>query len=153
MYSYTLFYKHIQVFVNEDKYSLNIDKRMLQEESTEGTLRISYFKNNKFFINVSILTSIFIHSVQFSSVAQSRPTLCNPMNRSTPGLPVYYQLPESTQTHVHWVGNAIQPSHPLLSTSPPALNFSQHQGLFKLVSSSHQMAEVLEFQLQHQSFQ
>ena len=66
MYSYKLFYKHIQVFVNEDKYSLNIDKRMLQEESTEGTLGISYFKNNKFFINVSILTSIFIHSVQFS---------------------------------------------------------------------------------------
>ena len=70
-------------------------------------------------------------SVQFSSVAQSCPTLCNPMNRSTPGLPVHHQLPESTQTHVHRVSDAIQPSHPLLSPSPPALNLSQHQGLFK----------------------
>ena len=67
---------------------------------------------------------------QFSSVAQSCPTTCNPMNRSTPGLPVHHQLPESTQTHVHWVGDAIQPSHPLSSPSPPALNLSQHQGLF-----------------------
>ena len=69
--------------------------------------------------------------VQFSSVAQSCPTLCNPMNRSTPGLPVHHQLPEFTQTHVHRVGDAIQPSHPLLSPSPPALNPSQHQGLFQ----------------------
>ena len=70
-------------------------------------------------------------SVQFSSVAQSCPTLCNPMNRSTPGLPVHHQLPEFTQTHVHRVGDAIQPSHPLSSPSPPALNPSQHQGLFQ----------------------
>ena len=90
---------------------------------------------------------------QFSSVAQSCPTLCNPMNRSTPGLPVLHQLPEFTDTHVHWVGDAIQPSHPLSSPSPPALNLSQHQGLFKWVSSSHQVAKVLEFQLQYQSFQ
>ena len=69
------------------------------------------------------------------------------------GLPVHHQLPELTQTHVHWVGNAIQPSHPLLSPSPPAFNLSQHQGLFKWVSSSHQVAIVSEFQLQHQSFQ
>ena len=76
------------------------------------------------------------------------------MNRSTPGLPVHHQLPESTQTHVHYsVSDAIQPSHPLLSPSPPALNFYQHQGLFQWVSSSHQVAKVLEFQLQHQSFQ
>ena len=73
----------------------------------------------------------------FSSVAQSCPTLCNPMNRSTPGLPVHHQLLEFTHTHVHWVGDAIQPSHPLLSPSPPALNLSQHQGLFQWVSSSH----------------
>ena len=73
---------------------------------------------------------------QFSSVAQSCPTLCNPMNRSTPGLPVHHQLLESTQTHVHWVSDAIQPSHPLLSSSLPALNLSQHQGLFQWVSSS-----------------
>ena len=88
-----------------------------------------------------------IESVQFSSVAQSCLTLCNPMNRSTPGLPVHHQLPEFTQTHVHWVGDAIQPSHPLSSPSPPALNLSQHQGFFKWVSSSHHVAKVLEFQL------
>ena len=93
--------------------------------------------------------------VQFSSVQapQLCPTLCDPMNCSTPGLPVHHQLPESTQTHVHWVGDAIQPSHLLSSPSPPALNLSQHQGLFKRVSSSPQVAKVLEFQLQHQSFQ
>ena len=75
------------------------------------------------------------------------------MNRSTPGLPVHHQLPEFTQTHVHQVGDAIQPSHPLSSPSPPAPNPSQHQGLFQRVNSSHEEAKVLEFQLQHQSFQ
>ena len=70
-----------------------------------------------------------------------------------PSLSVHHQLPESTQTHVHWVGDATQPSHLLLSPSPPALNLSQHQGLFKWVSSSHLVAKVLEFQLQHQSFE
>ena len=70
-------------------------------------------------------------SVQFSSVAQSCPTLCNPMNRSTPGLSVHQQLPEFTQTHIHRVSDAIQPSHPLWSPSPPALNPSQHQSLFQ----------------------
>ena len=73
---------------------------------------------------------------QFSSVAQSCPTLCNPMNSSMPGLTVHHQHPESTQTHVHWVGDTIQPSHPLSSPSPPALNLFQHQGLFQWVSSS-----------------
>ena len=92
-------------------------------------------------------------SVQFSSVAQSCLTHCDPMNRSTPSLPVHHQLPESTQTRVHWVGDAIQPSHPLSSPSLPALNLSQHQGLFKWVSSSHEVVKVLEFQLQHESFQ
>ena len=91
--------------------------------------------------------------VQFSSVAHSCLTLCDLMNHSTPGLPIHHQLPESTQTHVHWVSDAIQPSHPLLSPSPPALNLFQHQDLFKWVSSSHQVAKVLEFQLQHQAFQ
>ena len=75
------------------------------------------------------------------------------MNRSTPGLPVHHQLPEFTQIHVHWVGDDIQPSHPLLSPSPPAPNPSQHQGLFQWVNSSHEVAKVLEFQLQHHSFQ
>ena len=88
---------------------------------------------------------------QFSSIAQSCPTLCYPLDCSTPGF--HLQLPEFTQTHVHWVGDAIQPSHSLLSPSPPAFNLSQHQGLFKWVCSSHQVAKVLEFQLQHQSFQ
>ena len=92
-------------------------------------------------------------SVQFSSITQSCPNLCNLMNHSTPGLPVHHQLPEFTQTHVHWVGDAIQPSHPLPSPSPPALNLSQHQGLLKWVSSLHQVAKGLEFQLQRQSFQ
>ena len=78
-------------------------------------------------------------SAQFSSVAQSCPTLCDPMNCSTPGLPVHHHFPESTQTHVHWVGDATQPSHPLSSPSPPALNLSQLQGLFKCVNSSHQV--------------
>ena len=87
-----------------------------------------------------------------SSVAQSCTTLSDPMNHSTPGLPVHHQLPESTQTHVHWGGDAIQPSHPLSSPSPPALNLSQHQGLFKWVISLHQVAKVLDFQLQHRSF-
>ena len=93
------------------------------------------------------------HSVQFSSVAQSCPTLCDPMNRSTPGLPVHHQLPEFNQTHAHRVGDATQPCHPLSFPSPPAPNPSQHQGLFQWVNSSHEVAKVLEFQLQHQSFQ
>ena len=91
--------------------------------------------------------------ISLHSVAQLCPTLCDPMDCSTPGLPVHHQLPEFTQTHVHWVSDVIQPSHPLSSPSPPAFNLSQHQGLFKSVSSLHQVAKVLEFQLQHQSFQ
>ena len=94
-----------------------------------------------------ITDSMDINSVQFSSVAQSCPTLCDPMNRSMPGLPVHHQLPEFTQTHVHRIGDAIQPSHPLSSPSPPAPNPSQHQGLFHWVNSSHEVAKVLEFQL------
>ena len=89
----------------------------------------------------------------FRSVTQSCPTLCNPMDCSTPGHTVHHQLPELAQIHVHWVGDAIQPSHPLLSPYPSALNLSQHQGLFKWVSSLHQVTKLLAFQLQHQSFQ
>ena len=91
--------------------------------------------------------------LQFSSVAQSWPTLCDPMNCSTPGLPVHHQLPEFTQTLVHRVGDTIQPPHPLSSPFPPAPNPSQHQGLFQWLNSSHEVAKVLEFQLQHQFFQ
>ena len=84
---------------------------------------------------------------QIRSVTQSCPTLCNPMNRSMPGLSVHHQLPEFTETHIHRVSDAIQPSHPLSSPSPPALNPSQHQSLFQWVNSSHEVAKVLEFQL------
>ena len=93
------------------------------------------------------------HSVQFSSVTQSCPTLCDPMNPSMPGLRVHHQLPEFTQTHVHRVSDAIQPSHPLSSPSPPTPYPSQHQSLFQWVNSSHEVAKVLEFQLYHHSFQ
>ena len=86
-------------------------------------------------------------SVQFSSVAQSCPTLCDPMNCSTPGLPVHYHLPEFTKTHVRRVGDAIQPSHPLSPPFPPTPNPSQHQSLFQWVNSSHEVAKVLESQL------
>ena len=96
---------------------------------------------------------VYIPSVQFSSVAQSCPTLCDPMNCSTPGLPVHQQLLEFTETHVHRVSDAIQPSHPLSSPSPLALNPSQHQSLFQWVNSWHEVAKVLEFQLQHHSLQ
>ena len=92
-------------------------------------------------------------SVQFSSVVQSCRTLSSPMNRSTPGLPVHHQLLEFTHTHIHQVGDATQPSHPLSSPLPLAPNPSQHQSLFQWVNSSHEVAKVLEFQLQHQSFQ
>ena len=104
------------------------------------------FKHLKTWYEIGLL-------IFFSSVTQSCPTLCESMDCSTPSLPVHHQLPEFTQTHVHWVSGAIQPSHPLSSPSTPAFNLSQHQGLFQWVSSSHQVAKVLEFQLQHQSFQ
>ena len=97
---------------------------------------------------ISDSTQLLINpSNQIRSVAQSCPTLCNPMNRSTPGLPVHHQLPEFTQTHIHRVSDAIQPSHPLLSPSPLAPNPSQDQSLFQWVNSSHEVAKVLEFQL------
>ena len=88
-----------------------------------------------------------------SDQSLSRVQLCDPMNRSTPGLPVHHRLPEFTQTHVHRVSDAIQPSHPLSAPSPPAPNPSQHQSLFPWVNPSHEVAKVLEFQLQHHSFQ
>ena len=91
-------------------------------------------------------------SSQFSSVAQSCPTLCDLLNHSPPGLPVQHQLPEFTKTHVHRVSDAIQPSYPLTSPSLPARNPSQHQGLFQWVNSSHEVAKLLTFQLYHQSF-
>ena len=100
------------------------------------------------YVNCSFCLMVFMlkyfKTQSLSSVTQSCLTLCNPMNRSTPGLPVHHQLLEFTQTHVHWISNAIQPSHPL-SSPFPALNLSQHQSVFKWVSSSHQVAKVLSF--------
>ena len=110
-------------------------------------------RNHKFIfsdqqaVRADVLTLNTKGAVQFSSVAQSCPTLCNPMNCSTPGLPVHHQLLEFTQTHVHQVSDAIQPSHPLASPSTPALNPSQRQSLFQWVNSSHEVAKELEFQL------
>ena len=118
-----------------------------------GPRKYCYDLHQKVFHLCSLLRVLWFQvshlylSVQFSSVAQSCPTLCDPMNHSTPGLPVHHQLPESTQTHVHQVGDAIQPSHPLSSPSPPAPNPSQHQCLFQRVNSSHEVAKVLEFRL------
>ena len=113
--------------------------------------------NNSYALN---LLEVFKLKMDFSyicssvsSVTQSCLTLWGPMHCSTTDLHVYHQLPEFTQTHVHWVGDAIQPSHLVSSPSPPTFNLSQHQGLFKWVSSSHQVAKVLELQFQHQSFQ
>ena len=110
-------------------------------------------------ITASTLPPSICHQVMgldamiFGSVSQLCLALCNPTDCSTPGFPVHHQLPGFTQTHVHWVSDAIQPSHSLSSPSIPALNLSQHQGLYWWVSSSHQMAKILEIQLQHHSFQ
>ena len=112
--------------------------------SFQGSLSVNI--NIYEYICIAYILFVFT-SVQFSSVTQSCPTLGDPMNQSTPGLPVHHQLPEFTQTHVHWVSDAIQPSHALLSPSPPAPNPSQHQSLFQWVNSSHEVDKVLEFQL------
>ena len=114
-------------------------------------IMVHHFKGNAPFIVIvkywlfSLCYTIYL--CQFNSVTQSCPTLCDPVNRSMPGLPVHHQLPEFTQTHVHQVSDAIQPSHPLSSPSPLAPNSSQHQSLFQWVNSSHEVAKVLEFQL------
>ena len=126
-----------------------------------GPNSYSHYKQNKnpgfnwtYYLRRQLIIYDMIENMyQFSSVAQSCPTLCDPMNCSTPGLPVYHQLPEFSQTHVHRVSDAILPSHPLSSPSPPAPNPSQHRSLFQWVNSSREVVKVLEFQLQHQSFQ
>ena len=100
-----------------------------------------------------VYTYIYICVYIYMYIHQLCPTLCDPVDCSMPGFPVYHQLMELAQTHVHCFSDAIQTSHPLLTPSPPTFNLSQHQGLFQWVSSLHQVAKVLEFQLQHQSFQ
>ena len=135
--------------INSLRYA---DDTTLMSES-EGELKSLLMKvkeeNEKVGLKLSIQKTKIMSSgpIQFSSITQSCPTLCNPMNFSMLGLPVRYQLLEFTQTHVHQVGNAIQPSHPLSSPSPPAPNPSQHQSLFQCVNSLHEVAKVLEFQL------
>ena len=109
--------------------------------SNESALHIRWPKDRSFSFNI-----------RPSDVTQLCPTLCNPIDYNMSGFPVHHQLPELAQTHVHWVSDANQPSHPLSSTSP-AFILSQHQGLFQWVSSSHQVAKLLELHFQHQSFQ
>ena len=116
-----------------------------------GSWRSFLYSSSVYSYHLFLISSASVQFSSVSSVTQSCPTLCDPMNRSMPGLPVHHKLLEFTQTHVHWVGDAIQLSYPLSSPSP-ILNLSQHQSLFQWVSSSHQVVKVLEFQLQHQSF-
>jgi len=108
-----------------------------------------YWKNSQLCSVKTILRNPKFSQFSHSVVSDS----WDPMDCNTPGFPVHHQLPEPTQTHVHHVSDAIQPSHPLSSLSPPTFSLSQHQGLFQCVSSSRQVAKVLEFQVQHQSFQ
>ena len=117
--------------------------------------KVSHIRNCNSTLDTNFGLDFYLQfsSVQFSSVAQLCPTLCDPMNCSTPGLPVHHQLLEFTQTHVHRVGDAIQPSHPRSSPSPPAPNPSQHHSLFQWVNSSHEVAKVPEFQIWHHSLQ
>ena len=123
----------------------------LQYSCLENPMDRGAWQATESHMNELLMLSLSFHetkvSVQLSSVTQSCPTLCDPKNYSTPGLPVHDQFPEFTQTHVHQVGDAIQPSHPLSSPFPPAPNPSQHQSLSQWVNCSHEVAKVLEFQL------
>ena len=127
----------------------------IQQEARENRQNIKFycFIEGQLIYSVVLLSVVVTVTYQFSSVAKSYPTLCNPMDCSMPGFPVHHQLPDLAQTHVHQLGDAIKPSHPLSSPSLPAFNLSQHQGLFQRVNSLHQVAKVLELQLQHESFQ
>ena len=122
--------------------SLFIGRQFLYQWATWEAQNIIYLKSN-----FSFQTCFQFRSGQFISVVQSCPSVCDPMNSSTPGLPVHHHLLEFSQTHVHRISDAIQPSHPLSSPSPPAPNPSQHQSLFQWVNSSHEVAKILEFQL------
>ena len=128
---------------NTDMGSLSLLRGTSQPSNKTGAFCIA----GGFFTSWATRKLLLGASVQFSSVTQSCPTLCHPMNRSTPGLPVNHHLPEFTETHVHRVSDAIQPSHPLSSPFPPVLNPSQHHSLFQWVKSLHEVAKVLEFQL------
>ena len=114
--------------------------KIIKQVKNDTIKNYHYYFKSWLFLSASTILS----SVQFSRSVVSP---CDPMNCSTPGLPVHHQLLEFTQTHVHWVSDAIQPSHPLASPSPPVPSPSQHQSLFQWVNSSHEVAKVLEFQL------
>ena len=148
--SFTLHQYITSTWLTTGHFNLVDIVKVISAEFLHCTVIIFYF-HNLFVRSKSLI--LFSYLVQLSSVTQSCRTLCNPMNRSMPVPPVHHQLPEFTQTHAYRVGDAIQPSHPLSSPSPPAPNPSQHQALFQWVNSSHEVAKVLEFQLQHQSFQ
>ena len=144
--SFMSFLEKVKGFVDGDEIN-NVSILWVRKQ------RLKYLSKVTWLVRARIENRHFsLSSVQCSSSVQCL-TLCDPMDCSMPGLPVHHQLLEFTQTHVHWVSDAIQPSHSLSSPSPPALNLSQHQGLYKWVSSSHQVARVLESQLHHQSFQ
>ena len=137
MYAETIYYKYQ---VHKYYWGYRIQQGVLHLGWLHEALYHNGIYISKRFSSLSFQKQISLHwhpSVQFSSVAQSCPTLCDPMNRSTPGLPVHHQLPEFTQIDVHRVSDAIQPPHPLSSPSPPAPNPSQHQSLFQWVNSSH----------------
>ena len=145
-----VFNSWLLVLLVYSQWSNHVDREINPPQQL-AIFRYEYLCNiHKYTPDAKIISEYKLYTfiyVQFSSVAQSCPTLCNPMNCSTPGLPVHHHLPEFTHTHIHWVRDAIQPSHPLLSPSPPACNPSQHQDLFQWVNSSHEVAKVLEFQL------
>ena len=156
MLSYVQLFVTLRIVANLPGSSVNgIFPARVLEWAVISSSRGSFQPRDQTHIScVSCITGIFFtaeplgkpwHIVQFSSVAQLCLTLCNPVNCRTPGLPVHHRLLEFTQTHVHPVGFAIQPSHPLSSPSPPAPNPSQHQCLFQWVNSSHEVAKVLEF--------
>ena len=142
--------KKIEIISNifSDHYvvRLDINSRGKKENYKKYIWRLNNMLLNSQQIMEEIKKEIKICMHQFSSVAQSCTMLCDPRHCSMPGLPVHHQLPDFTQTHIHWVSDAIQPSHPLSSPSPPAPNPSQHHSLFQWVNSSHKVAKVLEFQ-------
>ena len=131
--------------IHRAEVGLLLENTSLVWDSNKGESFLQY--------KTSQCTVLNCQCISGGEVTQSCPTLCDPMDCSMPGFPVHHQLPELTQTQVHRIDDAIQPSHPLSSPSLPAFSLSQHQGLFKWVSSLHQVAKVLQFQLQHQSFQ
>ena len=114
-----------------NKYCIRISKSVKEKSKAFASVKFLLGKRKGSLTTQGVDSAARLLGIQFSSVIQLCSTLCNPMNRSTSGLPVHHQLPEPSQTHVHCVSDAIQPSHPLSSPSPPALNLSQHQGLFK----------------------